>query len=69
MYPDDSQGFILSQRSQKEMIVPVSGCHYKGCNPNDDSNDAIYLVEYHIDTLPQFQYIVDKSGTKANFGG
>ena len=27
------------------------------------------MVEYHVDTLPQFQYIVDKIGDKKKFGG
>ena len=27
------------------------------------------MVEYHVDMLPQFQDIVDKSGEKGNFGG
>ena len=27
------------------------------------------MVEYHVDTLPQFQDIVDKSGETRNFGG
>ena len=27
------------------------------------------MVEYHVDTLPQFQYIVDESGEKGKFGG
>ena len=27
------------------------------------------MVEYHVDTLPQFQYIVDKIGDKEKFRG
>ena len=55
--------------AQNKKIVPVSGCCYKGFNPNDYSNDVVDLVEYHVDILTQFQYIVDKSGKKRNFGG
>ena len=40
-----------------------------GCNPNDDSNYVVDLAQYHVDTLPQLQDIVDKSGKKGNFGG
>ena len=27
------------------------------------------MVEYHVDTLPHFQYILDKSGDEGKFGG
>ena len=27
------------------------------------------MVEYHVDTIPHFQDIVDKSGEKGDFGG
>ena len=27
------------------------------------------MVEYHVNKLPQFQYISDESGKKVNFGG
>ena len=37
--------------------------------PNVDSNDVVDLVDYHVITLPQFEYIVDKIGRKGNFGG
>ena len=56
-------------KGKKEKVVPGSGCCYKSCNPNDDSNDVVDLVEYHVDTLPQFQDVVNKSGEKVNFGG
>ena len=44
---------------QKEKFVPGSVCRYKGCNPNDESNDAVYMEECYADMLPQFKYIVD----------
>ena len=37
---------------------------YKGFNPFDDSNDIYHMAEYHVDMLPQLQYILDKSGEK-----
>ena len=37
---------------------------YKGFNPYDDSNDIYHMAEYHVDMLPQLQYILDKSGEK-----
>ena len=54
---------------KKELVFPWSGYHYKWWNPNEKYNDVVDLVEYHVDTLPQFQYIVYKSGEKGNFGG
>ena len=67
--PDDRQGVISVQRVKKEKFVPGSGCRYKVCNPNKKYNDFFNWVEYHVDTLPQFQDILDKSGKKGNFGG
>ena len=37
--------------------------------PNDNSNYVHDFLEYHVNMLPQFQYIVDKIGDKGNFGG
>ena len=51
------------------MFVSVSVCRYKGFNLNYISNDVVDLVEYRVDTPPQFQYIVDKIGNKLKFGG
>ena len=36
---------------------------------SNDSNYVVDLVEYHVNTIPQFQYILDKIGEKRNFGG
>ena len=49
---------------EKEKAVPVLGKRYKGCKPNEDSNDVADLAEYHVDTLPQFQDIVEKVARK-----
>ena len=54
---------------EKEKVIPVACYRYKGLNPNDNSNDAIDMVNYHVYTLPKFQDIVDKSGAKGKFGG
>ena len=56
------------KRYEKGKVVPVSGYQYKVYNPNDNSNDGIDMVEYHVGTLPQFQDIAYKSGEKGNFG-
>ena len=37
--------------------------------PNEESNDVVDLLDYPVNTLPQFQYTVDKIGKKVNFGG
>ena len=54
---------------ENEMVIPGSGFCYKGLNTNDDSNDAVYMVYYHVDTLTQFQYMLEESGDRGNFGG
>ena len=42
---------------------------YKGYNTNAESNGVIDLVEYHVNALPKFHDILDKSGRKVFFGG
>ena len=37
--------------------------------PNDDSNYVVDFVNYHVNTLPKFQDILDKVDKKGNFGG
>ena len=64
----DSWGVRSVQRVHKIKVVPGSGCRYKVWNPNEDSNELVDLVEHHVETLSQFQDIVDKSGEKVNFG-
>ena len=39
---------------ENEKVVTGSGYNYKGFNPKDDSNYVVDLVEYHVETLPQF---------------
>ena len=69
MDPYDSLWVRAVKGHEREKVFPGSGYRYKVCNLNDDSNDAIDLVEYHIDVLPQFQDIVDESGKKGKFEG
>ena len=57
------------KRYKKGNLVPRSGYHYKGCNPNDESNGFFELVEYHVSIQPQFEDIVNKNGEKGHFGG
>ena len=45
---------------EKVSVVPRSGYRYKVRNPNDKSNGDIDMVEYHVNTLPQYQDIVEK---------
>ena len=54
---------------ENDKVFPGSGYRYKGCNPNDDSDDVVDMVEYHVDTLPAFQDIIDASGEKGKYGG
>ena len=51
MTAEDSEQY---KECEKEKVVPGSGYRYKGYNPNDDSNDVVDLVEYHVKTLPHF---------------
>ena len=37
--------------------------------PNDNFNHVVDFVKYHVNTLSQFQDILDKIGEKGNFGG
>ena len=53
---------------KKVKLVPVSGYHYKGFNPNDGSNNVVDSVDYRVATLPNFQGIVGESDEKGNFG-
>ena len=64
MNPDERWGVRALQRVQKEKVVPGLGCHHKVCNPNDGSNDVVYLVEYNVEKLPQFQDILEKLARK-----
>ena len=36
---------------------------------NDKFNYFVDLLQYYVNTIPQFQYIVDKIGEKVNFEG
>ena len=45
----------------KDLIVPGSGYRYMGDDPNIYYNAVVEMVEYHIDTLPIFQDIIDTS--------
>ena len=38
-------------------------------SPNYKSNYVVDLVQYHVNTLPYFQDILEKSGEKVNFRG
>ena len=53
----------------KDLILPVYGYRYMGAEPNSYSNAVVKTVEYHIDTFPIFQDIIDASGTKVNYVG
>ena len=37
--------------------------------PNDNFNHVVDFVKYHVNTLSQFQDILDKIGEKVKFGG
>ena len=54
---------------EEEKFIPGSAYRYKVCNPNDYSNDVVDMLEYHVDTLPQLQVVLEKSGKKGTFGG
>ena len=56
-------------RYETEKVVPGPFYRYKGCNPDDNFNYFVDILKYHVDTLPQFQDIVDESGRKGKFGG
>ena len=60
MDTDDRWGLIAAQRLHKEKVVTGSGWCYKVYNLNEKSNDVVDLVEYHVDTLPQFKDIEEK---------
>ena len=51
------------------MIAPGSGYRYMGTEPNSYSNVVVGMVEYHINTFPIFQDILDASRPKVKYGG
>ena len=59
----------ISFKLWKRFFFPGPDYLYKGYNTNAESNGVIDIVEYHVNPLPQFQDIVDKSGEKGNVGG
>ena len=59
----------ISFKLWKRFFFPGPDYLYKGYNTNAESNGVIDIVEYHVNPLPQFQDIVDKSGEKGNAGG
>lgn len=46
----------------EDKVVPGSGHRYT-------TNEGIEMVEYHVDTLPKFQDIIDASGERGKYGG
>ena len=49
------------------MIAPGYGYHYVGADPYIHSNAIVEMVEYHIDTLPIFQDILDTIALKGGW--
>ena len=43
--------------------------NYMGAYPNSYYNVVVKMVEYHIDTLPILQDIIDASVQKVKYGG
>ena len=69
MDPNEYQRIKKNECYGKDLIESGSGHHYSGADPNSCYNEFIEIVEYHIDKLPIFQYILDASGPKGNYGG
>ena len=67
--PNEYKGIKKYEGHGKDLIVPGSGYRYMGDDPNIYSNAVVKMVEYHIDTLPIFQDIIDTSWLKVKYGG
>ena len=69
MNPNDYLGIKIFEGHGRDLIAPGYGYRYMGADPNIYYNIVVGMVEYHIDTLPIFQDILDTSGPKVKYGG